>query len=332
MLNVVVICTRQVAYVVLRHFQGVRMTWLPPARETAAFDWTRQAGRRTVRLIACTCRRSFVSTINDPCGRARSRGRVVTGCVRTRRWRGPARAPSELIISTDLPLQGASASTSESTNNMIELYLEQIGHKAGNYTIKLQTYDDSTAAKGAWDDARAKNATDHVANEAEVAVMGTYNSGCAQIQVPTLNQDSTGPMLMVSHQHQPGAVQAVATGDPDKYFPTGTRNYARVVTTDDYQGQGAAQFAFEDLKVKKAFVLNDNQTYGLGVAKAFAESAKKLGIEIVGEQAWDAKQPNYTALSIRRPRALIWSTSGHLRQQRRPADQGQGRGPRRQRR
>jgi branched-chain amino acid transport system substrate-binding protein len=32
------------------------------------------------------------------------------------------------------------------------------------------------------------------------------------------------------------------------------------------------------------------------VAKAFAESAKKLGIEIVGEQAWDAKQPNYTAL------------------------------------
>ena len=120
-------------------------------------------------------------------------------------------APSELIISTDLPLQGASASTSESTNNMIELYLEQIGHKAGNYTIKLQTYDDSTAAKGAWDDAAcAKNATDHVANEAEVAVMGTYNSGCAQIQVPTLNQDSTGPMLHgVARQHLPGAVQAV---------------------------------------------------------------------------------------------------------------------------
>ena len=43
-------------------------------------------------------------------------------------------------------------------------------------------------------------------------------------------------------------------------------------------------------------MLNDNQTYGLGVAKAFATSATKVGIEIVGEQAWDAKQPNYTAL------------------------------------
>jgi branched-chain amino acid transport system substrate-binding protein len=205
---------------------------------------------------------------------------------------------TDLVISTDLPLQGSSASTSESTNNMIELYLEQVGHKAGKYNVTLKTYDDSTAAKGAWDDAAcAKNATDHVANEAEVAVMGTYNSGCAKIEVPTLNQDSTGPMLMVSHANtNPGLTKRWETGEPDKYFPTGTRNYARVVTTDDYQGQGAAQFAVEDLKVKKAFVLNDNQTYGLGVAKAFSDSAKKLGIEIVGEQAWDAKQPNYTAL------------------------------------
>ena len=222
----------------------------------------------------------------------------LAACANNAEEPGGESGAKELIVSSDLPLQGASASTSESTNNMIELYLESIGYKVGDYTIKFQAYDDSTAAKGAWDDAAcAKNATDHVANEAEVAVMGTFNSGCAKIQVPTLNQDSTGPMLMVSHANtNPGLTKKWETGEPDKYFPTGTRNYARVVTTDDYQGQGAAQFAFDDLKVKKAFVLNDNQTYGLGVAKAFADSAKKLGIEIVGEQAWDAKQPNYTAL------------------------------------
>ncbi len=205
---------------------------------------------------------------------------------------------TEVVVSSDLPLQGSSASTSQSTNQMIELYLESVGNKAGKYNVKFKAYDDSTAAKGAWDDAAcAKNATDHVANTAEVAVMGTFNSGCAKIEVPTLNQDSTGPMLMVSHANtNPGLTKKWETGEPDKYFPTGTRNYARVVTTDDYQGQGAAQFAFDDLKIKKAFVLNDNQTYGIGVAKAFTDSAKKLGIEIVGEQAWDAKQPNYTAL------------------------------------
>jgi branched-chain amino acid transport system substrate-binding protein len=204
----------------------------------------------------------------------------------------------DLIISTDLPLQGSSGTQSDDTNKLIQLYLDQVGNKAGDYNITLKTYDDSTAAKGAWDDAAcAKNATDHVANTAEVAVMGTFNSGCAKIEVPTLNQDSTGPMLMVSHANtNVGLTKKWDTGEPEKYYPTGTRNYARVVTTDDYQGQAAAQFAAQDLKIKKAFVLNDNQTYGLGVAKAFATSAKTLGIDIVGEQSWDAKQPNYTAL------------------------------------
>ena len=203
--------------------------------------------------------------------------------------------PTDLIISTDLPLQGASASTSESTNNLIQLYLDQVGGKAGNFNIKLQTYDDSTAAKGAWDDAAcAKNATDHVANTNEVAVMGTYNSGCAKIELPTLNNDN---MLMVSHANtNPGLTKAWDPGEPDKYYPSGTRNFARTITTDDYQGVGAAAFAANDLKVKKAYVLNDNQTYGLGVARAFEENAQKNGIEIVGKGSWDAKQPNYTAL------------------------------------
>ena len=207
-------------------------------------------------------------------------------------------APTDLVISTDLPLQGASASTSESTNNLIQLYLDQVGGKAGKYNITLKTYDDSTAAKGAWDDAAcAKNATDHVANGNEVAVMGTYNSGCAKIELPTLNQDSTGPMLMVSHANtNPGLTKTWDTGEPEKYYPTGTRNFARTITTDDYQGVGAAAFAANDLKVKKAYVLDDNQTYGIGVARAFADNAKKNGVEVVGTAHWDAKQPNYTAL------------------------------------
>jgi branched-chain amino acid transport system substrate-binding protein len=178
------------------------------------------------------------------------------------------------------------------------MYLDQVGGKAGDYKVTLKTYDDSTAAKGAWDDAAcAKNATDHVANANEVAVMGTFNSGCAKVEVPTLNQDSTGPMLMVSHANtNPGLTKKWDTGEPDKYYPTGTRNYARVVTTDDYQGFADTAVAMNDLKVKKVFVLNDNQTYGLGVAKAFATAAKKAGLEVVGEQSWDVKQPNYTAL------------------------------------
>ena len=203
-----------------------------------------------------------------------------------------------LVISTDLPLQGASHDASTSTINAINLYLDQINHKAGNYTIQLKSYDDSTAAKGAWDDAKCStNAAAHVSNTAEVAVMGAYNSGCAQLEIPVLNQDPSGPMLMVSHANtNPGLTKAWDPGTPDKYYPTGKRNYARVITTDDFQGQAAAQFAAQDLKVKRCFVMNDNQVYGQGVARQFVESAKKLGITILGNKAWDAKQPSYASI------------------------------------
>lgn len=222
----------------------------------------------------------------------------LTACAKTEDGTGNAAQGFELVISTDLPLQGTSATQSESTNKLIQLYLDQVGGKAGKYSITLKTYDDSTAAKGAWDDAAcAKNAVDHVANTQEVAVMGTFNSGCAKIEVPTLNQDGSGPMLMVSNANtNPGLTKTWETGEPDKYYPSGKRSYARVVTTDDHQGSAAATFAHSDLDVKKCYVLNDNQTYGLGVAKVFADAAKKAGVEIVGEQAWDAKQPHYTAL------------------------------------
>src|SRR3954470_14908015 len=95
-----------------------------------------------------------------------------------------------LIISTDLPLQGSNKDASDSTNNAIQLYLDQIGSKVGDFTIKLQPYDDSTAAAAKWDSAQCTaNAKAHVANKNEVAVMGTLNSGCAKVEVPILNQD-----------------------------------------------------------------------------------------------------------------------------------------------
>ena len=114
--------------------------------------------------------------------------------------------------------------------------------------------------------------------------MGTYNSGCAKIIVPVLNQDPKGPMLMISNANtNPGLTKPWNPGEPEKYYPTGKRNYFRVVTTDDYQGSAAAQFAKEKLGVKKVYVLNDRQTYGQGVATAFTTEAKKIGLTVLSD-------------------------------------------------
>lgn len=172
------------------------------------------------------------------------------------------------------------------------------GVQFSGYTLTLKPYDNATAAKGSWDDAQCKkNAADHVANADEIAVMGTYNSGCAKLIVPVLNADPNGPMLMVSDANtNPGLTKPWDQGEPDIYYPTGARNYARVVTTDDFQGAAAAQFMKQDLGVTKCYVLNDNETYGQGVAKAFVGEASAQGIEIVGDEAWSKDAPDYTSL------------------------------------
>jgi branched-chain amino acid transport system substrate-binding protein len=208
---------------------------------------------------------------------------------------------SDLFIASDLPLQGGSADQSKSTNNAIKLLLKQMDNKAGEFSVGFREYDNSTAAKGSWDDAQcAKNAQSHVAAKDEVAVMGTYNSGCAKIIVPVLNQDPDGPMVMVSNANtNPGLTKAWDAGEPEKYYPTGARNYYRVVTTDDNQGNAAAEFA-QSLGVKRVYVLNDRQTYGIGVARSFTAAAKKLGMTVLSEGdagvGWDDKAPNYEAL------------------------------------
>jgi len=208
---------------------------------------------------------------------------------------------SDLFIASDLPLQGGSADQSKSTNNAIKLLLKQMDNMAGEFSVGFREYDNSTAAKGSWDDAQcAKNAQAHVAAKDEVGVMGTYNSGCAKIIVPVLNQDPEGPMVMISNANtNPGLTKAWDAGEPEKYYPTGQRNYFRVVTTDDNQGNAAAEFA-QSIGVKRVYVLNDRQTYGIGVARSFTAAAKKLGLTVLSDgdagTGWDDKAPNYEAL------------------------------------
>jgi serine/threonine protein kinase len=209
-------------------------------------------------------------------------------------------AVATLAVGVDLPFQGTAKDASDDTWNAMQLYLEQVGGRAGNYKVELKKYDNSTAAKGAWDDATCtENANAHVANANanEVAVMGTYNSGCAKLEAPVLNQDPKGPMLMISHANtNPGLTKKWDPGEPEKYFPSGKRSYARVVTTDDFQGPAAAQFAAKDLSVKKCFVIDDTETYGKGVADTFAAEAAKQGITVVGRTSWNRGAANYTAL------------------------------------
>ena len=78
-------------------------------------------------------------------------------------------------------------------------------------------------------------------------MIGTFNSGCAKLEIPIANRARGGPLLYVSPANTyPGLTisgPGTEAGEPDNYYPTGKRNYARVVWNDQFQGAADAQFA-----------------------------------------------------------------------------------------
>ena len=203
----------------------------------------------------------------------------------------------DYIVASDLPLQGAIRHQTVQISRAILWDLANRGWKAGSLKIGYQSCDDSTAQTGGWDSAKcATNGRLYAGNRSVIGVVGTFNSGCAKIIVPILNRANPGPLAMVSPANtNPGLTKHWDPGEPQKYYPTGVRNYARVVATDDFQGPADAMWS-KSLGYKKVYVLNDKQTYGFGVASTYKNAAKKLGIQVVGFKGWDAKQSSYEAL------------------------------------
>jgi branched-chain amino acid transport system substrate-binding protein len=206
----------------------------------------------------------------------------------------------DYILASDFPLQGSSRTQTEQIVAAIKYQLQQQDFKAGDYNIAYQSCDDSTAQAGSWDSGKCSaNANAYAANDAVIGVIGTFNSGCAAIEIPVLNQAPDGGIPMISPANTYVCLTAAAPScdstEPDKYYPSGNRNYVRVVANDAYQGSADAEFAKSE-GVKSVYILNDKQAYGLGVATNFRDAAESLGIKIAGFAAWDSKATSYTSI------------------------------------
>ena len=197
------------------------------------------------------------------------------------------------------PMTGASEQIGGDSVAGVEFALEVFGNAAGGFAINYQALDDGIAANnGAWDAAReTENATRVVNDPDAMAYLATYNSGAAEASIPITNQAG---LAMISPANTATRLTkdnpANPEGYPDVLYPTGKRNYMRVVPADDIQGSASANWAYNTLGVQSVYVLHDNQTYGLGVATVFQETFQGLGGEILGFEAYNPEAPDYQAL------------------------------------
>jgi branched-chain amino acid transport system substrate-binding protein len=205
-----------------------------------------------------------------------------------------------LNVYSSLPLQGASRPQSEDVIRGIELALKQKGGKCGDFTINYESLDDATAAAGKWEAGQTSaNARKVAQDDKAIAYIGEFNSGASAISIPITNEAN---ILHVSPSNTAlGLTKGGAgaePGEPDKYYPTGNRNYGRVVPIDTIQGAAQAQW-MSDEGVQSVYILDDAEVYGKGVAANTKTAAEELGIQIAGEDSWDGKASNYRALAAK---------------------------------
>jgi branched-chain amino acid transport system substrate-binding protein len=204
----------------------------------------------------------------------------------------------KVTIYSSLPLQGAARPQSQKLVNGIKLALDQAGGKAGEFTVEYKSLDDSTPQAGTWTpEATSANARKAAGDKSAVAYIGEFNSGATAVSLPLLND---GGLAMVSPANSAvGLTQSGAgaePGEPDKYYPTGERTFARIVPTDALQGAGMAQL-MKDKGCTAAWISNDKEVYGAGLAKNIHRAADSIGLKIAGDEGFDSKAPNYRSLA-----------------------------------
>ena len=203
-----------------------------------------------------------------------------------------------LAIYSSLPLQGAQRPQTTDMVRGAQLALKQHGGKAGDFTIEYTSLDDSTAQAGAWTPEQTSANARRVAQEDNsIAYIGEFNSGASAISIPILNEV---PVAQVSPANtavgltsdEPGADE----GEPEKYYPTGNRHYLRIVPKDTIQGAALATLMKKD-GCQNAYMLNDKEVYGAGLARNIEASADQQGLEILANEGIDPKAPNFRSVA-----------------------------------
>ena len=202
----------------------------------------------------------------------------------------------KISIVSSLPRTGSAKGQTDAMVNGIKMALEEADHTAGGFTIEYADLDDATASAGAWTaEAEEANAKQAVADEDVMVYIGPFNSGAAVISMPILNR---ADLLMISPANTRPGLTIPEIGDPDepeKYRPTGRKNYTRVVPTDEVQSMVSAQWA-KEMGVSSVFILDDTEAYGRGIAVLFEDHCQDLGIEVLGHQSIDPKSNEFRSL------------------------------------
>lgn len=193
----------------------------------------------------------------------------------------PATAAEPLKVGVPAPLSGSNASAGIDIVNAAKLAAQQINKKGGvlGRHIEIVSEDDACEAQ------TAVQAAQKMIDSGVVAVAGGYCSTAALPELSALHRRNIPYILDASTNPQ--------------LTEMGYKDVFRTIGRDDEQGPFAASFLKNVLHAKRAAVINDNTTYSKGLADATVAALKKLGVDVVYDNAITPGQLDYSPVLTR---------------------------------
>lgn len=188
-------------------------------------------------------------------------------------------APGDpILLASSLVVSGPNTELGLDSQYGVEIAIDLRGEIMG-HPIELQPEDDGCSAEGG-----QTSAQKIVSNPQIVAMIGTSCSGAG---VPAAKIISDAGFVMVSPSNTSPSLT-----DPEQH----QAGYLRTAHNDKVQGAAMAEFAYNELGIRKAAAIHDGDPYTEGLASVFSEAFQALGGEMVAFEAEAADATNVEPL------------------------------------
>ena len=201
----------------------------------------------------------------------------------------------DVIVVSDLPRGGVGKETIELMIDAIEFSLREHKFRAGELRVGYQSCNDTIGEQPYDPSLCGRNARAYVATEDVVGIVGPWNSGCAERQIPIVSTREAGPLAMISPSNT--FVGLTRGAYARSLYPDDVRSYVRIVTHDLGQGSAAAHLA-KRLGARRVAVMHQrgfDEEYVRGLTTAFLAAARALKLEAVSFD-W-RREESYTELA-----------------------------------
>jgi branched-chain amino acid transport system substrate-binding protein len=210
---------------------------------------------------------------------------ILSGCAASTSPDAAEATGGVLSVYSSLPLQGPDGPISEQIVGGEKLALAQADARAGRFKVGYVSLDDADPKKGTWDPGiTAGNAKRAAQDPSTIAYLGDFNSAATAISLPLIN--GAGVLQVSPASPYVGLTSALDAGqdEPERFYPSGHRTFARLAPGDPTEAQAQAQL-MRSLGISSLYVLDDQNPFAMALAAIVAQDAAAAGIHVITHES-----------------------------------------------